>query len=102
MTAKQRRERWHEPNPREKEIRELNRLMREELSKAHEDDGEIAGPLAVVARYATPQLLEDLGLSEEHVYPFEHWLMAKLGDVLRDPDAAGYLAWRESCVGTIS
>lgn len=76
--------------------------MRSELERAPDEDGEISGPLAVVAKYATPQMLKDFGLDETHVAPFEHWLMAKFGDVLRDPDAAGYLAWRESCLGEVA
>lgn len=99
--VQQRRRRWVEPDENEKEIRELNRLMRSELERAPDEDGEIAGPLAVVAKYATPTLLKDFGLDAGHAAPLEHWLMAKFGDVLRQPDIDGYLAWRQSCLDAV-
>lgn len=93
-----RRKRWVDPDPKEKEIRELNRLMREELERAPDEDGEISGPLTVAVRYAVPQLLKDFSLDETHAHPFEMWLLAKLGDCFRDEglDIPGYLAWREA------
>lgn len=97
QTARQRRKHWHDPSPQEAEIRELNRLMRSELERAPDDDGNVSGPLAVVARYVVPTLLNDFGLPEGETPALEHWLMAKFGDVLRDPDIPGYLAWRDSC-----
>jgi hypothetical protein len=99
--TEQRKARWFEPDPQERKVRELNRLMRRELERAPDEDGEISGPLAVVARYVTPQLLKDFDLDETHTAPMEHWLLAKFGDVLRNPDVQGYLAWRESCLQTV-
>lgn len=89
-----RRQRWVDPTQEEKEIRELNRMMRHELERAPDEDGEISGPLAVVAKYATPQILAAYQLSEDHTKPFEQWLMAIFGDVLRYPNIEGYLKWR--------
>lgn len=71
--------------------------MRKRRQRFRDEDGLVSGPLAVVAEHVTPQLLKDFGLGDEHAAPFQHWLMAKFGDVLRDPDPNGYLAWRESC-----
>lgn len=102
VTAREKRRQWHDPSPREALVRDLNRMMREEITKSAEESGEIVGPLYVTARYAVPIMLEDFGLGPEHEYPLQHWVLAKLGDVLRDPEIQGYLAWREECLTDIS
>jgi hypothetical protein len=76
-------------------------MMREEITKSADQDGEVVGPLYVTVRHAVPILLKDFNLGPEHEYPFQHWLMAKFGDVLRDPDPNGYLAWREQCIANV-
>jgi hypothetical protein len=86
-------------DPIEARKREAVELVRHEMQgSTAANDGEVAPLIKAVARFAVPHLLNDFGLDDEHAAPFEYWLMAKMGDVLREPDVEGYLAWRAQCL----
>jgi hypothetical protein len=110
-TSEDRRRQWHDkPDEREQGTREINRLVRKYRDKMEPEEGDVAPLLAAVAEFVVsgsplcaeiPHLLDDFSLGEEHARPLQHWIMAKFGNVIREPDIAGYLAWREASLRDI-
>jgi hypothetical protein len=102
-TRRQRELLFRQPDFSERSVQEINRLTRQEIERAPEGDGLIAGPLAVAARYAAPQLVAQHGLDpDEHTEAVAHWLIGTLGEIIHGFDPAAYLRWREDCMSRIA
>ena len=87
---------FHQPDATEQNVQRLNRLMREEMSNAHEDEGAIYGPLAVAAQYAAEKLAEIHGLSDDESYAVKHWLVGRFGEQIHAFDLSEFREWNHA------
>ncbi len=98
------RRQWFTPkNQREVEIRERNRLAREILAASPEDDGLIAGNVAVVARDAAQQHAQRLEIEDpETIAMMTEWFKSVVGEAVRHFDQKACKAWRDETLERVT